>query len=676
MFRYLLLLCFSIAFVNSFAQHRTLCKKIERVNDLIQSYHVKPQPIDDDYSVSVWQNFVEVLDPDHKYLLQTDIESFSEDKYKLDDYFLDGQCRFIKSYTKTLSKRLKQTKDILVDLKDVAFEYPETDSIYFNKNKTRGYSENLADLKDDWLWLMRYSVLREAGKRYDDKQALLDNFERIKPELQEYVINKAICAINEIQNHPEGFDEYIHELLLNAMTGVNDPHSVYFNNSEKNAFDNSLSSSNESFGIWTDKNDEGQIVISYVNSNSPAALKNQIEVGDILRSLKHKRNQINTSCVSNREVINFLNNEDYKEVEFEIEKSRGQIKTVLLTKTNIPVEYNAVDAFIINKDIKAGYVNVPGFYLNTDNYARGTSLDMGKALYKLALDKVDGLIIDLRKNGGGSMKEAVDLVNIFLDGPMSILRQNEDIVTISNDDNANFFKKPIIIMVDAYTASAAELFAGTMQDYNRAVIVGDNTYGKATMQYVYEVDPERKDYGFLKITTDKFYRVTGKSHQVFGIQPDIHITSLYEDFSSRERDLSHAIIPDTLNISEQINTFELSKEFLKQKSEERQNNSEIFKQIKTFNEQLDAEINYKSAAYALKVGAVYEDSKSYEQIWENINAYFQDQKYIAFEKTTYDQKFVKTKDQKRMELIMEYSSGDPMILESFRILEDLISLKK
>lgn len=661
---------------STYAQHKDLCKKINRVNALIQEHHIKPKPLNDSLSVYVWKGFIEALDPSKTYFLQSDIKAFEKDKYKLDDYFKKGKCAFIKSYIQTLKLRLKESENTLRNLQTTTLKYPKEDSLFFDAKRGRKYSKDENEQQEDWQWFVRYQTLKEAIKRYDDKAKLLADFETIKPDIKNYVIDRALCAIDEIQQHPNGFDEYVNELFLNALSTVNDPHSVYFNSSEKSAFDTSLSTNSLSFGIWTDKNDEGQIYISYINSNSPAAFDDKIEAGDILRSLETKNAKLQTSCISNQEVINFLSDENHQDVDFEIEKSRGQIKTVSLTKTNIPIEYNAVDTFIIDGEEKAAYINIPSFYVNTESPdGRGTSLDLGKALYKLMRDNVGGLIIDLRQNGGGSMKEAADLVNIFVDGPFAILKHKDEMLTIYNDKSATFFKKPIVIMVDAYTASAAELFAGVMQDYNRAVIVGSDTYGKATSQYIYELDPDKKDDGFLKITMEKFYRISGKSHQMQGVKPDIYISNLYDGIAGREIDEKHALKPDTLNISESIKAFELPIETLKQNSIKRQNESEIFQNVKAFNAQLKTYVFDKKIAYPFQLTHVYDDTKSYDKMWDDMYKQLEGQSFIKLQRTTFDQKFEKEKDKKRMDMIMQYTAEDPAVYESYLILKDLMMLK-
>ena len=659
------------------AQQRTFCKQIKLVNDLLQTHHFNPKTIDDSLSVAIWQNFIQTLDPNKRYFLKNDLANFEKDKYQLDDYFKKERCKFIKPYVKTFEKRLKETKDILNDIRSENFEYPTTDTLYFDADREKTFMKNEADRKEDWQWFMRYETLSEATKRFEDKQDFIAQFDSIKPEVKNYVIDQTICAIDEILQHQNGFDTYVYEIFINSISTVYDPHSMYFNSAEKNAFEGSLSTNNLSFGIWTDKNDAGQIVVSYINPNSPAAFDNQIEVGDVLRSLKSGKSTLKTACLSNQEVVNFLTDKAHQVVGFEIEKSRGQIKIINLTKTNIPVEYNAVDTFIIDEDIKAAYVNIPSFYINTESGDwRGTSLDMGKALYKIMQEKAEGLIIDLRQNSGGSMKEAADLSNLFIDGPVAILKEKKRIISIYHDKSATVFKKPIVIMVDAYTASAAELFAGVLQDYGRAVIVGTETYGKATSQFIYELDPEDEQLGFQKITLEKFYRISGKSHQNQGIKPDIHISNLYENISKRENNHKYALIADTLEVSEIIEKFKLPLDTLNTKSQKRQENSETFQNIRHFNNQLQAQIFYKKKTIPFQPEFVYDNMNSYNSAWEDISEYFEDRSYLELRQTSTDQQTDTATNDKRIEMIMKYTAGDPTVFEAYHILKDLIKINK
>lgn len=657
------------------AQQKQFCTQIELVNNLIETHHISPKPLNDSLSVQVWENFITALDPNKRFFIKSDIISFEDDKFAIDDYFKKSKCKFIKPYIKTLEQRLEETRVILESFYNEEFTYSPNDSLYFDATREGGYSLNQSDKEEDWLRSMKYETVTEAIKRFDTKESFIKKFDSIKPEVKTFVLDRAICAINEIEQHQNGFNQYVQEIFLNALSTANDPHTVYFNNAEKSAFDTAFSSNSLSFGIGTDKNENGQIVISYVNPNSPAAQDKKLEAGDILRSLNTKSKTLATACLSNQEVVNFLSDEAHKTVEFEIEKSRGQIKRVSLSKTIIPVEYNAVDALVINKDIKAGYVNIPSFYVNSESGDwRGTSLDMGKALYKLFQEDIDGLLIDLRQNGGGSMKEAVDLANLFIDGPMAILKQKDDIITVYNHRKAPLFNKPIVIIIDAYTASAAELFAGVMQDYQKGVIVGDNSYGKATSQNIFQLDPENENLGFLKITSEKFYRISGKSHQKEGIIPDVMISNIFKDITDREIDYKHVIEADTLQVSEPIDTVRLPVEKLNELSLERQKNNEFFNMIKDSNQKLKHYILDKKIAYPFLPEHIYEDIKNYDEVWDSMFSYFENKQLFTLNMTSYDKKQENSKNIDRLETIKTFASGDPIILESYYILKDLIEI--
>jgi len=671
-------LVFIAVFTSSLqAQQRQFCRQVELLNNLISEYHFNPKPVNDSLSLKVWDNFIDALDPEKRYLLKSDLAELDQDKYQLDDYFRKKKCRFIKQYSKTLEKRLDETREILESFYAVDFTYEANDSLYFDATRKREFSEDLKDKIDDWKRAMKYETVTEAIKRFDNKKDFLKAFDSLKPKLKTFVIDRAICAIDEIKQHQNGFDQYVQEIFLNALSTVHDPHSIYFNNAEKSAFDSAYSSKSLSFGISVDKDERGQIIVAYVNANSPVALENKIEAGDIIRSLKSNRETLVMACISAQEVVNFLSDEDHNTIEFEIEKSRGQIKTITLSKTIIPMEFNTVDAFVIDEEIKAGYVNIPSFYVNTESGDwRGTSLDMGKALYKLLQENIEGLLIDLRQNGGGSMKEAIDLANLFVDGPFAILKQSDRKTTIYNNKTASLFNKPIVILVDNYTASAAELFAGVMQDYQKAVIVGDNTFGKATSQNIFPLDPDDESLGFLKITLEKFYRISGKSHQKKGIQPDIFITDLLSGITSREIDYKHVLKADTLQVSEKIDIYQLPLKNLDSLSTKRQNNSETFQRIVEANKKLKYFSLEKKNAYAFLPENIYDDFKTYNEIWEGISTYFDNKTFLSVNYTESDQKSKNTKENKRLEIIKSFVSDDPSIFESYRILRDLIETQK
>lgn len=671
------LILFAVLNSSAQAQQKQFCNQIELVNTLIYKHHINPKALNDSLSVKVWTNFIETLDPDKRYFLESDLVELEKDKYKFDNYFINNKCRFIKSYIKTFEKRLDETREILNGFYDQNFNYNIKDSLYFDASRKRGFSTRLEDKINDWNRAMKYETVTEAIKRFDDKQSFLLAFDSIKPSVKTFVLNRAICTIDEIKQHQNGFEQYVQQTFINALSTVHDPHSVYFSTAEKNAFDSAYSSNSLSFGIGIDKDERGQIIVTYVNPNSPAALENEIEAGDVLRSLKANKKTLMTSCISNQEVINFLSDKNHGTIEFEIEKSRGQIKTITLTKTMIPMEFNAVDAFVIDEEIKAGYVNIPSFYVNSESGDwRGTSLDVGKALYKLLQEKIDGLLIDLRQNAGGSMKEAIDLANLFVDGPIAILKQSDHMITIYNNKKAPIFNKPIVVLVDAYSASAAELFAGVMQDYNKAVIVGDDSYGKATSQNIFPLDHEDESLGFLKVTSEKFYRISGRSHQKQGIKPDIKISNIFSGIIDREVDYNYVLNADTLQIPEKIEPMALPLKTLSTLSKERQARSKVFQQIKKENEKLKYFILEKKERYSFIPENIYDDIQRYDSIWENISSYLEDKNFLALSLTNYDLKQEKIRKNERIDMVKSFVSKDPTVLESFRILEDLIRTQK
>jgi carboxyl-terminal processing protease len=245
-----------------------------------------------------------------------------------------------------------------------------------------------------------------------------------------------------------------------------------------------------------------------------------------------------------------LNAANKSEVTLTIKGINGQIKTVSLTKGKIELNENTIKSFLLKGTKSIGYISLPGFYTQFEDHSnKGCANDIARELIKLKKEKIDGLILDLRFNGGGSLYEALSLAGIFIDaGPVALMQETgQPVVTLKDLNRGTIYDGPLVIMVNGFSASASELVSAVLQDLNRAIIVGKQTYGKATGQVIMPIDknsPERS--GYLKVTNERIYRITGKSLQKKGVSPDIFMPDFLESITERERDFASALNADSV----------------------------------------------------------------------------------------------------------------------------------
>ncbi|WP_191860911.1 carboxy terminal-processing peptidase [Hanstruepera ponticola] len=676
-FRSLALLFLSIQALGQ--DHTLFCKQLEAVHETVNQHHYNPKPVDDDFSTAVYHLFINKLDDRQHLFTQEDLHSFSKDSLLLDDYVKNNDCDFILKYTSTLDNRIQQSKAILENLKSTTFDYTGKDTLYFDADKKFKYFKSEAHQKRYWNKRVRYEIITSII----EKDSLLTNaeanFTSLEKTLKPKIIQQQICILDELLNQNGGIERFVKEAFLNAYLHYQDPNSTFFNASEKTQFETSVSNNQLSFGLFTGKNKNGEIIITYIQPGSSAFKNGTLEVNDIVKSLESNGDVLETYCVANNDIMAFLNDSNHKTVHFELKKQNGTIQTVRLTKIKSEVETNNITGYIIkNEEKNIGYIKIPGFYtdLETPN-GLGVANDVAKELYKLQKESINGLILDLRFNSGGSMKEATDLSGMFINrGPLAIIKHNNgEQFTIKDSQRGSLFNKPLLILINGYSASASEFFAGAMQDYNRAVVVGSPSYGKATAQVILPLH-ENSSYGFVKLTVEKFYRATGKSHQQLGVNPDIKLPSVFDNFDSGEKNMPYALGNDT--ILPQLKLMPLKKVLLKDianKSYARQKQDSSFLKIQNVNTAVLNKLVHKKKQYPLTLNNIYDDFNEFKTIWNAFNSLKLEKE--AFQITNSDSTTeiisYSDEDKQQNQEYLTSLSRDVYINEAQKILTDIIN---
>ena len=323
----------------------------------------------------------------------------------------------------------------------------------------------------------------------------------------------------------------------------------------------SLSTEGYYFGISVDENDRGEIVITQLTPGGPAWKSGEVHAGDIVEQIRWEGSEwIEVDGMTRDEFDNLLQESIRNSIEFTLKETGGIEKTVRLRKEKMSAEENRVKSFILEGDKRIGYVSLPGFYTDWgDEEGSRCANDVAKEILKLKKENIDGLVLDVRYNRGGSLKEAVAMAGIFIDaGPMGVLKIKGGTTQSEKDVNrGTVYDGPLLLMVNGLSASASEFLAAALQDYHRGIIVGSRTYGKATGQEVFSLEPDEKNtsasaakkmgWGYTTITTLKIYRVTGKTAQKRGVTPDVVLPDLYDFIEFREENLEDALSSDSIS---------------------------------------------------------------------------------------------------------------------------------
>ena len=535
-------------------------KVLRNVGALLEQGHYSPKKIDDAFSKVVLKKFEEVMDDDRNIFLQADIDGFKKFETRIDDEIHGGDIESFFTINDVYLKRLGETSGLIADLLSKPFDFAKEENVELDPEKL-AFPKTEAERKDVWRKRLKYLALtrfveaqndREKNKEKKDFVSKADStLEREARESVKKQIDRFFTTKRTHENVDENFSTFV-----NVITGTMDPHTNYLPPIDKRSFDESMSGS--FFGIGAQlKEDDGKIKIASLITGMPAWKSGEIRVDDeIIKIAQATGEPVDVTGYAVTDAVKLIRGAAKgSEVKLTIKRIDGSVKVVTLKRDEIKLDDTFAKSAIINGDHKIGYINLPEFYINFDdpNGAK-CSEDVAKELQKLKAENVEGIIIDLRGNGGGSLPEVVKMAGLFIeDGPICIVKGREDKPYQWKDKDKNIvYSGPLTVMVDEFSASASEIFAAAIQDYNRGIIVGStSTYGKGTVQRNIPLNPEAEsflqdpkkadDLGSIKLTLQKFYRVNGGATQLKGVTPDVILPDRMEYLKFREKDNTSAL---------------------------------------------------------------------------------------------------------------------------------------
>ena len=536
-FSFFLLLGFLFSpFFQVQAQEYSTCQQAYLLVQTIQKYHYAPRELDASFQALVVDEFVQNLDPYGSIFTSENIPQIEQAANSLVDDLKNSQCTFLDKvvaiYEQQLAQRTQliqafQAQKWVINRRDKYM--PKADSVYLSKTALATYLEQNMHLN------MLLAYLSPSDSAIDVSVLDQARFDAIK---QQY-LDRQLCRIELKNSHPEGLRGFVAERYLNAITHAFDPHTSYFSATQKKRYDNMLASEALSFGFQIAQNEKGELIIDEIAPGGPAWKSNAMNEGDVLLSIKAKDGEEQSfGCMGVLKAIEFMQAPKVQQAVFSIRKKSGETQEVALFKDKIDVDDNVIQSLVLEGEQKIGYIYLPSFYTDMNTWGfpqKGCANELATALIKLKREGIEALIFDVRNNGGGSMDEAIRVAGMFIDyGTVTMTdMQGETPALVKDQARGVLFDKPLIVLQNQLSASASELFAGTMQDYHRGLIVGAPSFGKATMQAVVPADAAKYNQldfkgrtspsGYVKLTIGKFFRVTGKSHQGLGVQPDINL---------------------------------------------------------------------------------------------------------------------------------------------------------
>lgn len=570
-------------------------KIMKLVGEMLSHGHYSPQDINDAFSKKVFKKYIAELDADKSIFLQSDIEALKKFETKIDDEIKGAPVEFSLAAGKIFNKRAEESAAIINAILSAPFEFSTDEDVLLDTDKI-GFVTTAAEQKDRWrkklkfMTLERYADLLDVREKNKGKEGFVvktdEELEKDARDRVKRIMDRTFERYRFKFNDDDKFNMYV-----NTITTTMDPHTEFFPPVDKRYFDEEMSGS--FFGIGASlQYDDGNIKIASILTGSPAYKSGELQAGDIIQKVgQGKEEPVDLTGYLVTDAVKVIRGKKGTEVKLTVKKLDGGIKVVSLIRDKIVQDESFARSAIVNENgSKIGYIFLPEFYANfEDPNGNRCYIDVAKEVNKLKEEKVDGIVIDLRNNGGGSLYDVVQMAGLFIeDGPIVQVKDRDNKPSVLKDKDRNvLYTGPLAVMVNEFSASASEIFAAAIQDYGRGVVIGStSTYGKGTVQRNIGLDPENgfsmsnSDLGTIKLTLQKFYRINGGSTQLRGVSSDIVLPDNLEHLKVREKDSDDALPWDEITKAS-YKTWDAgySLETIKQLSNQRLENDPTFKLI-------------------------------------------------------------------------------------------------
>lgn len=522
------------------------------LNLVLQNAHYHPVELNDDFSEKVFTNYLKIIDGNKRYLLQTDIDGLNKYKTELDDEFKNQQIGFFNESYPVFTARLKEAKTYYKDILAHPMDFSVKESIDTDYEK-QPWAKSKEELRERWRKQLKLSVLSgiEDKLKLQENDTLNKEPKKSFAELEKESRETTLKSLNEFFEFFEEIsrDEWL-SVYVNTLLEQFDPHTNYFAPDDKQKFDESMSGSMEGIGAQLRKKDNA-VEITEIIPGGPAMKQGELENGDVILKVAQGDEQpVDVAGMRLEKVVKMIKGKKGTTVKLTVKKVDGSVKVISIVRDEFEIEDTFAKSSVIETPQGTyGIIHLPKFYINFENKKnRDAFKDVAKEIEHLKEQNVEGIVMDLRNNGGGSLQTVVDMVGLFIpQGPVVQVKTKSGSNDVLYDrDNKIQWSGPLVVLINNYSASASEIFAAAIQDYNRGLVLGSkHSYGKGTVQNLIDLNrfgnKEIGDLGAMKFTTQKFYRVNGGSTQLKGVESDIVLPDRFLYIDTGERDNDNAM---------------------------------------------------------------------------------------------------------------------------------------
>ena len=562
---------------------------VQLVTFVLEQGHFDAKDMNDAFSEGVFEHYLDQIDPFRRYFYQSDIKEFEKYKTELDNQIMDYDVAFFNLTHKRLLERMAESKEVYKEVLSVPFDYSKNETFNTDYENVE-YVDSKKEMLERWRTQLKFSaianyhdlVISQNGERKREKEIKELNEEEIdaltdlekerffgedeenrfvvrsESELEEEARDVTLRSLDELygfideRERKDWFSVY-----LNAIVTEFDPHTFYFAPKAKEDFDVRMSGKYEGIGARLQRKKDHITIIELISGGS-AWRQNKLEVGDVILKVRQEDEEeaINVVGMPTDDAVKFIKGPKGTNVILTLKKMDGSIVDLSIPRDVIVLEETFAKSTTVKKDDKTyGVINLPGFYANFEDYGkRNAASDMKKEIERLKALGMEGLVLDLRNNGGGFLQTAVDMAGLFIkEGPVVQVRTTGEPKEVLKDrDRSIVWDGPLVILVNEFSASASEIMAAAMQDYKRAIVIGSKqTFGKGTVQRVLDLNQMvRKntngDLGALKLTIQKYYRINGGSVQLEGVKSDVVVPDNYSYIDIGEKNQDNPLAWDKI----------------------------------------------------------------------------------------------------------------------------------
>lgn len=682
---------------------------LELLTFVIERGHYDPAKIDDAFSKGVYKDYLEGIDPSKRFFLQSDIDEFSKYETKLDDQILGRDLSFFDLTYNRLLQRIEESKKYYKDILSKPFDYKK-DETFNTDYEEHSYAKNSNELRERWYKQIKLSTLSsltnkleiQEGKKVTDTDDFSDLTEKEKADKEK----KQKEEKKEIEKKPfdvleketresqlKSLDEYFgfikdldrddwFSVYINSIATRFDPHTSYFAPDDKERFDVSMSGKLEGIGARLQKKNDFTEITELI-SGGPAWRGKQLEPGDVvLKVAQGDKEPVDVVGMRIDDVVKKIKGPKGTEVRLTVKKTDGTIKIISIIRDEVEIEETYAKSSVVEKNGKKyGIIYLPKFYIDFENAdSRDAGKDIALEVERLKQAGVEGIVMDVRDNGGGSLKTVVDIAGLFIDqGPIVQIKSAGKKKEILYDKDPKVqWDGPLVVMVNSFSASASEILAAAIQDYKRGVIIGSTqTYGKGTVQNVIDLNQfvrsnSMGDLGALKTTTQKFYRINGGSTQLNGVSSDVALPDRYSYIKMGERDIDNAMPWDKIDAADykvwnKQSNFDQAVENSKRRMEQ----SDQFKLIEENAQWIKERQDEKN--FSLNIDKFKQEQAALEEKAKKYKAITDYKNNLKFTSLPYENEMIKNDNllKEKRDRWHESLSKDVYVEEALNVLDDL-----